>query len=75
MARVCFKFSRKKTWLYDLIKRDPTFPRPLGIGASQLWAESELDTWFIQQSEAYVEPQERRPGRPLKLISQTDAKK
>jgi len=65
VARVCIKFSRKKTWLYDLIKSDPTFPRPMRLGVSQMWAESHLEAWMLRQSEAYEVPQARKPGRPL----------
>lgn len=69
VARVCVKFSRQKSWLYGLLKSDPTFPRPLRLGVSQMWAESELEAWMLKQSEAYAAPQARRPGRPLKLIA------
>jgi predicted DNA-binding transcriptional regulator AlpA len=69
VARVCNKFSRKKSWLYELVKDDPTFPKPLRLGVSQVWIESQLDQWMLMQSAAYKPPQPRKPGRPLKLVT------
>jgi predicted DNA-binding transcriptional regulator AlpA len=49
IARVCDKLSRRKTWLYDQVKKDPTFPRPLRINSRQVFAEPEVDAWVMNQ--------------------------
>lgn len=46
------KFGRKKTWLWDRLKSDPTFPRPVYLGPrSPVFLEHELDAWLDRQSE------------------------
>ncbi|CAG4907425.1 helix-turn-helix transcriptional regulator [Paraburkholderia gardini] len=41
------KFSRQKSWLWDRVKNDPTFPRPLYLGPrSPVFLEHELDAWL-----------------------------
>ncbi len=54
IARVCDKLSRKKTWLYDQIKRDPTFPRPLRINSRQVFVEQAIDQWVVGKTEEVV---------------------
>jgi predicted DNA-binding transcriptional regulator AlpA len=46
---LCTKFSRGKSWIYDLMKKDPTFPRPLRVGNWPLWVEHEVDAWMARQ--------------------------
>lgn len=42
----CTKLDRGRSWLWDRVKRDPTFPRPLYIDRkAPLFLESELDEW------------------------------
>ncbi len=50
IARVCDKFSRKKSWLYHAVANDPTFPKPLRIGSWQVFPESQLDAWVLQNT-------------------------
>jgi predicted DNA-binding transcriptional regulator AlpA len=49
IARVCDKLSRKKSWTYDRIKNDPTFPRPIHLGKRKAFIESQVDAWVEQQ--------------------------
>jgi predicted DNA-binding transcriptional regulator AlpA len=51
IPRVCDKLSRKKTWVYDRVKNDPTFPRPLKLGAWQVFIESQIDEWVMLQAQ------------------------
>lgn len=51
IARVCDKLSRKKTWLYDQVKKDPTFPRPLRINGRQAFVEQDIDAWVMGKTE------------------------
>jgi predicted DNA-binding transcriptional regulator AlpA len=64
VERVCAKFSRKKTWLYYTMEKDPTFPRPLRLGASPMFIEAQLDEWFAKKQEEPAPP--RRAYRFLK---------
>lgn len=47
---VCEKFDRRKSWLWDTLKSDPSFPRPryLSPGAP-VFLESELDEWLLSR--------------------------
>jgi predicted DNA-binding transcriptional regulator AlpA len=41
------KFDRGRSWVWDRVKRDPTFPRPIYIdNKAPLFRESELDAWL-----------------------------
>jgi len=51
IQRVCDKLSRQKTWLYDQVKNDPTFPRPLRINGRQVFVEQQIDNWVMGQPE------------------------
>jgi predicted DNA-binding transcriptional regulator AlpA len=49
---VCEKFSRKKSWLWDRVKNDPTFPRPFYLSPrAPLFIESELDAYMAKLAE------------------------
>ena len=42
--RACSKLDRGRSWLWDRVKRDPTFPRPIYIDhKAPLFIESELE--------------------------------
>lgn len=43
------KLSRQKTWIYDRVKNDPTFPRPKVIAGRQQWSDDEIDAWVAAQ--------------------------
>jgi len=41
------KFARQKSWLWDRLKNDPTFPRPIYLGPrAPVFLEHELDDWL-----------------------------
>jgi len=47
---VCRKLARKKSWLWNRIKIDPSFPRPIYLApSSPIFIESEIDTWVVAQ--------------------------
>ena len=51
--QTCAKLSRKKSWLWDRLRNDPTFPRPAYFGPrSPVFFEHELEAWLsrIEQS-------------------------
>ena len=37
--------DRSDMWLYRLLKKDPTFPRPLIINGRRYFGRQELETW------------------------------
>ena len=43
------KFAREKSWLWDKVKNDPEFPRPVYIGSRPVFLEHELDAWLARQ--------------------------
>ncbi|MDM7942453.1 MAG: hypothetical protein QUV35_07475 [Hydrogenophaga sp.] len=45
IPRLCDKLSRRKTWVYDLLQQDPTFPRPIRINNRSLFDEQAVDAW------------------------------
>ncbi len=51
IPRVCDKLSRRKTWLYDQMRNDPSFPRPLRINGRQVFLEHEIDRWVLAQTQ------------------------
>jgi predicted DNA-binding transcriptional regulator AlpA len=41
------KFDRGRSWIWDRVKNDPTFPKPYYIDhKSPLFLEAELDGWI-----------------------------
>lgn len=41
------KFGRGKSWVWDKIKNDPTFPRPVYLGPkAPVLLEHELEAWL-----------------------------
>lgn len=38
--------------IYRLLRRDPTFPRPIKIGSRTLFAVHEIDAWMQAQAAA-----------------------
>jgi predicted DNA-binding transcriptional regulator AlpA len=49
IQRLLDKLSRKKTWLYDRMASDPTFPKFVRIGARRAFRESEIEQWINAQ--------------------------
>ena len=40
------KFDRGRSWVWERVKRDPTFPRPIYLAPkAPLFIEAELDAW------------------------------
>jgi predicted DNA-binding transcriptional regulator AlpA len=58
IALVCDKLSHQKSWLYNKVKTDPTFPRPVMLGSRQVFIESQIDEWVMEQAAAQ---QQRHP--------------
>jgi len=49
---VCRKLSRRKSWLWQRIKSDPTFPRPIYLSPSApIFIEGEIDAWLAALAE------------------------
>ena len=45
--QVCDKLSRRKSWLWQRLKNDPNFPRPVYFGPSApVFIEADLDEWL-----------------------------
>jgi len=65
ITRVCDKLSRRKSWVYEKIKSDPTFPFPVRIGGRQSFIESAIDEWVVlqNQDEQFQGQQKREGGR------------
>jgi predicted DNA-binding transcriptional regulator AlpA len=40
------KFGRRKSWLWQILRDDPSFPRPVRLNGRPLWIESELDAYI-----------------------------
>lgn len=46
------KLGRGKSWLWDRLKHDPTFPRPVYLSPhAPVFLEHELDAWLANQIE------------------------
>lgn len=56
--QVCEKCNRSRSGIYYMVKPgspmfDPTFPRPVKIGARSIgWIESEIDDWIKTKATA-----------------------
>lgn len=50
IPRVCDKLSRKKSWVYNKAKNDPTFPQPKTICGRRVFIETEIDQWVEEQT-------------------------
>ncbi len=49
------KFDRGLTWLWDKVRNDSDFPRPIYIGAkSPVFLESDLDAWVEKQAAKFA---------------------
>jgi predicted DNA-binding transcriptional regulator AlpA len=55
LRRLCDKLSRGRTWIYCTLKNDPTFPRPIRLGAWQVFAEDQVDEWIAKQAQRHEE--------------------
>jgi len=62
IARVCDKLSRRKSWVYDKLKNDPTFPRPIRLGSWPVLVESQIDEWMLLQVASAPPAREPRAG-------------
>jgi prophage regulatory protein len=42
-----------RSTIYDLLRDDPSFPKPVRIGRRAVgWIESEIDTWLAERMAA-----------------------
>lgn len=50
IGRVCALFGdRSRQWVYDKLRKDPSFPRPVKLGGYSIaWRMSELRTYIAQ---------------------------
>ena len=62
IARLCEKLPRKKSWIYERIKNDPTFPRAVPLGHGRCWKEHEIDAWIMGQAQNAA-PARRPPAK------------
>ena len=45
--QACEKLARRKSWLWDRIKSDPTFPRPIYLSSKgPVLIEQDIDEWL-----------------------------
>jgi predicted DNA-binding transcriptional regulator AlpA len=49
---ICELLHVSRSWIYQMIKRDPTFPRLFKIGARQYMKLSDLQSWVEQRARA-----------------------
>lgn len=50
-AEVCARLSIARSTLYELMKADPTFPRPLKLGAKAIrFRASDVAAWIDAQA-------------------------
>lgn len=56
-AAAAEKLGRKKTWLYEKLKNDPTFPRPATLGdkSGPVFLEEEIEAWMKSRIQAAKE--------------------
>lgn len=48
----CEKFSKKKSWLWDKVKNDPEFPKPIYLSpGAPVFLEHELDAYLAKCAE------------------------
>lgn len=45
------KLDRGNSWLWDRVKNDPDFPKPIYLGTSPVFLEHEIDAWLADQAE------------------------
>ncbi len=69
IARVCDKLSRKKSWVYDKLKNDVTFPKALRLGSWPVLIESQVDEWVLLQAASAPAVRKPRAGFARKVAS------
>lgn len=48
--------GRSRQWLYNQLRKDPTFPRPIQTGPhSNAWIRAELDAWIAARPRALLD--------------------
>lgn len=54
ISDVMRRLGRKKSWLYDRIKTDPSFPRPFYLGPREpRFFQHEIDAWLKAKADEY----------------------
>jgi predicted DNA-binding transcriptional regulator AlpA len=62
--QIAEKLSCSKAYIYVLLKKDPTFPRPMTIGLGMdsprgvRWVEEEITQWLLTRKNIEVNPNE-----------------
>jgi predicted DNA-binding transcriptional regulator AlpA len=52
-SSACVKFDRGRSWIWDRVRRDPTFPRPIYLdNKAPRFLESELEAWAAARTAA-----------------------
>ena len=46
LSAVTARTGLNRSSLYDVLAKDPTFPRPVKIGRISAWSERELSAWI-----------------------------
>lgn len=48
-AKACAKFGRRNTWLWEKVKNDPDFPKPVYLGPrTPVFIEQHLDEYIAK---------------------------
>jgi predicted DNA-binding transcriptional regulator AlpA len=48
----CQKLAREKSWLWDRVRNDPAFPKPIYLGGSPVFLEAEIDKYILSHRAA-----------------------
>lgn len=63
-SRACSKFDRGRSWIWERLRTDPTFPRPVYIdNKAPLFIEAELDDWAAARAVMRHAKVGKRPRR------------
>jgi predicted DNA-binding transcriptional regulator AlpA len=46
IKRLGDKLSRGRTWIFDTVRDDPSFPRPFVVNNRKLFSEAAVDAWI-----------------------------
>lgn len=63
ISRVGDKLSRRKSFIYERIKRDPSFPKPIRLDGRPLFRESEIDAWVLSKDTSQKTASKGRESR------------
>ncbi len=53
----CEKLGRRKSWLWDRVKNDPEFPKPIYYAAkAPVFVDAHLELWLAAQAQRSRQP-------------------